>query len=105
MDVAWSYWLWTTGNITASLTIALDWRQTYLLTGGLTHKQGGDYARVYLATVCSYSGGDVVLCGVRDIPNDAGLGLTEFLSGVSTITIKLRTTGGSHRAEGAVYRL
>jgi hypothetical protein len=99
------YWLWTTGTYTASVTVTLDWERRYLVTGALTQTDGDDYAHIYIATVCTYSGGDVVLCGVRDSEDDRGLNLVEFLSRATSVTIKLRTTGGRHRAEGVVYEI
>jgi hypothetical protein len=100
-----TYWMWTTGTYEVALDIALDWRKSYLVTGYLTLTDGDDYAHVYISTVCSYSGGDVVLCGVRDIGGDFDLGVTEFISSASRVTIKLKTTGGRHRAEGAIHEL
>jgi hypothetical protein len=100
-----TYWMWNTGTIDGTLNIGLDWRKSYLITGHLTLTDGDDYAHVYISTVCTYNGGDVVLCGVRDIGDDFGLGVTEFVSSASSVTIKLRTKGGKHRAEGVVYEL
>jgi len=103
--VDWHYWytMWTTGTFTVSLTVPLDWQRSYLVTGGLTQTDGPDYAHVYISTVCSYDGGDQVLCGIRDDPDDSGLNLIEALDAASSVTVKLRTTGGRHRAEGFVY--
>ena len=95
--------MWTTGTYTVSLTIPLDWQRTYLVTGGLTQTDGSDYAHVYISTVCNYDGGDQVLCGVRDDSDESGLNLIEVLSAASSVTLKLKTTGGRHRAEGFVY--
>jgi hypothetical protein len=100
-----TYWMWTTGTIDNTLDIGLDWRKSYLITGYLTLTEGGDYAHVYISTVCNYSGGDQVLCGVRDVGDDFGLSVTEFISSATKVTIKLRTKGGKHRAEGVVYEL
>jgi hypothetical protein len=106
MDVVSSYWMWTTGTFEVTVTLNLDWQRTYLLTGGLTLTEGDDHAHVYISTLCSYSGGDQVLCGVRDIGGDGvDLGVTEFISGASSVTVKLKTNGGKHRAEGALYQL
>jgi hypothetical protein len=99
MNWAWWYTLWTTGSTTASITMGLDWQQGYLVTGGLTQTDGGDYAHVYIAEVCSYDGGDEVMCGIRD---DDGV---EPVSSASSVTVSLHTTGGSHRAEGIVYQV
>ncbi|HMM42713.1 MAG TPA: hypothetical protein PKA95_12490 [Thermomicrobiales bacterium] len=98
-----TYWMWSVGTHDVTVTIGLDWRKRYLITGFLTLTEGDDYAHVYISTVCRYSGGDQVLCGIRDDAGDFGLGVTEFISSASRVTIKLRTKGGSHRAEGAVY--
>ena len=105
MNWAWWYTLWTTGSTTASITMGLDWQQGYLVTGGLTQTDGGDYAHVYIAEVCSYDGGDEVMCGIRDDGGDAGLNLVEPVSSASSVTVSLHTTGGSHRAEGIVYQV
>jgi hypothetical protein len=99
------YQLWTTGTFSVTSTIPLDWRKTYVVTGALTQTDGDDYAHVFISRVCSYSGGDVVSCGVRDIGGDQSLGLVEWISGARDVTVKLRTTGGRHRAEGVVYEL
>lgn len=105
MRVYWNYFLWTTGSFKATHRIPLDWRRTYLVTGFLTLKDGGNYGHIYIATLCRYSGGDQVLCGIRDDSGDADLGINEFISSASSVTVALRTTGGRHRAEGVVYDL
>ena len=46
---------------------------------------GDDYAHLHLGS--STGGGDVVLCGVRDISGDTDLNLYEFLSGAVNVTI------------------
>jgi hypothetical protein len=97
--------MWTTGTFAVTSTIPLDWRKTYVVTGALTQTDGDDYAHVYISRVCSYSGGDVVSCGIRDVSGDQSLGLVEWISGARDVTVKLRTTGGQHRAEGVVYEL
>jgi hypothetical protein len=99
------YSLWTTGTYDVTATIGLDWRKTYLINGGITLTDGDDYAHVYIAKICSYHGGDVVRCGIRDIGGDKDLGLQEFISGARDVTVKLRTKGGRHRAEVMVYEL
>ena len=104
MNPVYRYWLWTTGTYEATVSMSLDWRKRYLVTGYLTLTDGDDYAHVYISTVCRYSGGDVVLCGVRDIGvDDFGLNIDEFIDGASSVTVKLKTKGGRHRAEGVVY--
>lgn len=100
-----TYWMWTTGTFEVTLDVGLDWRKSYLITGQLTLTDGDDYAHVYISTVCSYSGGDVVLCGVRDLGDDFGLGVNEFVGSASKVTIKLKTKGGAHRAEGVIYEI
>jgi hypothetical protein len=105
MNLYRTYWMWTTGTYEVSVAIALDWRKTYLITGYLTQTDGDDYAHVYIATVCHYSGGDVVRCGVRDFTSDVDLGVTETIGSANSVTLKLRTKGGRHRAEGAIYEL
>jgi len=99
-----SYWMWATGTHDVTVTIGLDWKKSYLVTGALTLTDGDDYAHVYISTVCTYTGSQV-LCGVRDVGGDFGVGLNEFISSATKVTIKLRTKGGSHRAEGVVYEL
>jgi hypothetical protein len=105
MIPVWTYWLWTTGTYEVTLGIALDWQKRYLFTGYLTATDGDDYAHVYIASVCTYGGGDVVSCGVRDIGDNFDLRVTEFISSASSVTVKLKTKGGAHRAEGVVYEL
>jgi len=105
MTPVWSYSMWTTGTFEVTVDLALDFRKNYLVTGSLTLTDGSDRAHVYISTVCSSSGGDVVLCGVRDIGDDFDLGVTEFISGAVSVTVKLKTRGGAHRAEGAVYEI
>jgi hypothetical protein len=101
----WTYWLWTSGTFTASVTLALDPSQNYVVTGYLTQTNGGDYAHVYIAMVCTISG-DQQLCGVRDDGGDGSLNIVEALpSGASSVTINLKTTGGNHRAEGVIWQL
>ncbi|GGM40952.1 hypothetical protein GCM10012275_09910 [Longimycelium tulufanense] len=107
MFVYQTYWIWTQGKITGSLTLTLDPNRIYLVTGALVAKQGGDAGQVYISTVCRRSG-HLVRCGVRDDGLDVEqsvkrLGLTEVLSNSTRVTIKLRGTGGLHRAEGVVY--
>jgi len=105
-----SFWMWTTGAFTASATVALDRNRRYLVTGGLVGKEGGDHGQVFIATVCTMPSNDQVLCGVRDDPSSTPdsviktLNLVEFLPPTATrVTIKLRSGGGRHRAEGVVY--
>ena len=102
MTPAWAYWMWTTGSTETSVDLALDYTKRYLVTGYLTLTEGEEYAHVYISVVCHYDGGDQVLCGIRD-NGDFDLGVTEFISSASRVTIKLRTNGGRHRAEGAIF--
>jgi len=97
--------MWTTGAFEVSLDIDLDWRKSYLVTGYLTLTEGGDRGHIYISTVCNYDGGDVVGCGVRDFGDNFDLSVTETLNSASRVTIKLKTNGGAHRAEGVVYEL
>jgi hypothetical protein len=99
-----TYWMWTTGSTEVTLDVGLDWRKSYLITGYLTLTQGDDRAHVYIATLCTLHG-DQELCGLRDVGDDFGLSVTEFVSSATSVTIKLRTQGGAHRAEGVVYEL
>ena len=92
------YWytMWTTGTFRTTITIPLDSRKTYLVTGGLTQTESDRYAHVYISTVCTRSD-DQILCGVRDIEDDRGRNLVEIVSGAINVTIALRTEGGRHR--------
>jgi hypothetical protein len=80
----------------------------YLVTGAIVGKQGGDYGQVFISTVCHLRG-HTILCGIRDDPADATatnireLGITERLENATRVTIKLRSDGGLHRAEGVIY--
>lgn len=105
--VNFHYWylIWTTGAFKATLTIPLDYQKTYLVTGGLTLTESDRYAHLYVSTVCSYAGGDQVLCGVRDFEGDGDLGLVEIVSGAISVTVALHTEGGQHRGEGAVFEI
>jgi hypothetical protein len=106
MEAVWTYWLAITGSSTVSVDIPLNPARRYLVTGGLILTDGDDYARVYISTLCRRTASDLILCGVRDAEGDAGLGVTEFLAANAvSVTIKLKTTGGKHRAEGVVYEL
>ena len=108
MFVARTYWMWTRGQFTVMHTMGLDPGRRYLVTGALTGKSAGDYGQVFISTVCTQSG-DQVLCGIRDDPSDspdsniARLGIVEFLQNAIRVTVKLRGDGGLHRAEGVVY--
>jgi hypothetical protein len=108
MFVHRTYWMWTRGQFTASHTIALDPSRRYLVTGALSGKSGGDYGQVFISTVCTMSG-DQILCGIRDDPsnppdvNIENLGIVEIVSNAVRVTVKLRGDGGLHRAEGVVY--
>lgn len=108
MFVQSTYFMWTRGRFTASVTIALNADRRYLVTGALTGKSGGDYGQVFISTVCTLSG-DQVLCGIRDDPsaspdtNIANRRLTEILTNAVRVTVRLRGDGGLHRAEGVVY--
>src|SRR5262245_49274202 len=107
MRPVWSYWVAVTGSATASATMSLNRDRRYLVTGGLILTEGDDHARVYIGTVCQQSSATgPVLCGVRDLVDDAGLGVTEFLTANAiSVTVKLKATGGKHRGEGVVYEL
>lgn len=108
MFAQWTYWMWTQGTISATLTVNLNPARSYLVTGALAGKQGGDYGQVYISTVCTQRSSDQVLCGVRDIglgPEDKikNLGIAEFLQNATEVTITLDATGGRHRAEGVIF--
>jgi hypothetical protein len=109
MFVAWTYWMWTSGRITASLTMGLSPGRRYLVTGALTGKSGGDYGQVFISTVCTQPSPDQILCGIRDDPADppasniANLRIVQILQSATRVTVKLRGDGGLHRAEGVIY--
>jgi hypothetical protein len=109
MFVHRTYFMWTSGRFTVTQTIPLNRARRYLVTGALTGKSGGDYGQVFISTVCTMSGNDQVLCGVRDDPADtpasniSRLGIVEVLGNAVRVTVKLRGDGGLHRAEGVVY--
>jgi hypothetical protein len=109
MFVHRTYWMWTSGSFTTSVTIPLDRTRRYLVTGALAGKSGGDYGQVFISTVCTMPSSDQILCGVRDDPanspstNIANLGIVEILTNAVRVTVKLRAGGGLHRAEGVVY--
>ncbi|WP_052867917.1 hypothetical protein [Streptomyces niger] len=109
MFVVSRYFLWVTGRLTTSVTLRLDPGRRYLLTGGLTGKYGAEYGQVFISTVCVRRGSDQVLCGVRDDPADSPadnirrLNIDEFLENATRVTVKLRSDGGGHRAEGILY--
>ncbi|MFI9024293.1 hypothetical protein [Streptomyces sp. NPDC053560] len=109
MFVVSRYFLWVTGRLTSSVTLALNPDRRYLITGGLTGKFGDAHGQVFISTVCVRSGSDQVLCGVRDDPADAPadnirrLNIDEFLNNATRVTVKLRSDGGGHRAEGILY--
>lgn len=102
MQWAYTYWIENTGNITGTTTMALDPTQSYLVEGYLTKKDGGDYAHVYIAEVCTQVSPDQVDCGVND---EGGAGMVAVLSSATSVTVGLHTTGGNHRAEGVVWQL
>jgi hypothetical protein len=102
MRVYTTWWAWTTGTYTVSGGIGLDPTKTYLITGGMPMNDGG-YSHVYISVVCHGTG--PILCGVRDTGDDFTLGLTEFISSAVSVTLKLKSTGGRHRAEVVIYEL
>jgi hypothetical protein len=105
MTPIWTYWIWTVGEIEGSIDFSLDWRKSYLFTGYLTLTEGDERGHIYISTVCNYDGGDVVACGVRDFGDDFDISVTEFVSSAESVTVKLKSRGGAHRAEGVVYEL
>src|SRR2546423_15635892 len=104
MFVVSSYWMWTQGSTSVSVDIGLNPNRVYLMTGSLVGKDGGNYGQVYISTLCTGSG-DEILCGVRDDPSDSAasditrLGIPEFISGADLVTAKLRATDGLRRPE------
>ena len=100
---SWTYWMWITGSSNISVHMALDPAKTYLSTGCLTLKDGGDWAHVFISTLCHRASSDQILCGIRDDTRDNGV--TEVIANASRVTVTLSTRGGTHRAEGAIYEL
>jgi hypothetical protein len=106
--VASTYWMWTSGRFSITVTMRLDPARRYLVTGALTGKSGGDYGQVFISTLCTRSGGQI-LCGIRDDPADppsfniANLGILEVVQNATSVTVKLRGDGGLHRAEGTIF--
>jgi hypothetical protein len=105
MRPACTYWIGITGSTTYSLTVNLNPDRVYLVTGGLILTDGEAYARVYIGAVGHVIESDMWGLGIRDIPDDAGCGLVEVLRNAYCVIIKLKTTGGKHRAEGVIYEL
>ena len=101
MNVAQTFWMWTTGDFDETLALSLDPTQSYLVETYLTKTDGGDYAHAYISEICS-GGGDEILCGVTNEPDATSVAV---LSGNISVTVALRTTGGAHRAEGVLYTL
>lgn len=104
-----TFWIWTRGQITGSHTLGLNPGRRYLLTAGITAKQGAEFAHVLISTLCIQRSPDQVLCGIRDDPTTppdpafTNLQINEFLSSATRVTVKLRSTGGLARAEGVLY--
>ena len=101
----WIFGAWTTGTYRVDATIPLNWQKRYLVTACLTLTDGDDYAHVYVSKICNYYGGDVVKCGIRDIPDDFKVWAVEIIDHASSVTLTLKTKGGRHMAEGMVYEL
>ena len=102
MQLAYWYWLENTGNITGTVTMALDPTQLYVIEGFLTKKNGGDYAHVYISELCTQISSDQIGCGIND---EGSAGIVSFLSQAVSVTVGLTTTGGNHRAEGVIWQL
>jgi hypothetical protein len=90
------------GSFGNTLTMALDPTHTYMVEGFLTKKNGGDYAHVYIAEVCTQVSPDQIDCGIR---NEGSSGIVAVLSHATEVTIGLQTSGGNHRAEGIIWQL
>jgi hypothetical protein len=96
-----TFWLWTSGANTSTLTLGLDPAHVYLVDAHLTQSSGGDYAHVYIVEICTQSG-DQVNCGIND---EGSAQAVTFLSQATQVTMGLHTTGGEHKAEGVLYVL
>jgi hypothetical protein len=108
MIVAGTYWMWTSGTFSVTLTFNLNPTRRYLITGSLSGTSGGHYGQVFVSMVCTRTTSQV-LCGIRDDPGDppaaniSSLGVVETLSNATSVTVKLRGDGGLHRAEGILF--
>ena len=102
MQWAYTYWIENTGDITGTVTMGLDPTQSYLIEGYLPKNNGGDYAHVYIAEICTQVSPDQIQCGLND---EGSVGIVAVLSSATSVTVGLRTTGGNHRAEGVVWQL
>src|SRR5262245_16473345 len=102
MQAAWIYWMENTGTFTTTVTMTLNPTQSYVIEGFLTKKNGSDYGHVYISEVCTQISSDQIDCGINDEPSS---GIASFLSSAVSVTVALTTTGGNHRAEGAIYQL
>jgi hypothetical protein len=108
MFVYWTYWMWATGNATATVTIPLNPSRVYATSGALSAEKDAGYGQVFISMVCTQSG-DQILCGLRDSPTDSpdtllrNRDIVEVLRSATRVTIKLRSAGGAHRAEGIIW--
>ena len=102
MQWAWTYWMENSGSFGNTVAMALDPTQTYMVEGFLTKKNGGDYAHVYIAEVCTQVSSDQIDCGIND---EGSSGIVAVLSNATQVTIGLQTSGGNHRAEGIIWQL
>ncbi len=107
MRVHWRFAFWQNGTYSQTFTVPLDWRKRYVIIGSTTFKKGDEMAHLYIQTLCNYNGSGPILCGIRDIgvDEDYTLGLNEFISSAIRATVKFKTKGGFHRAEGIVIEL
>ncbi|HZO89615.1 MAG TPA: hypothetical protein VFB38_14905 [Chthonomonadaceae bacterium] len=101
MELAATFWMWTTGDYNETFTLALDPNRSYLVQTYLVKTDGDDYAHTYIAEVCQQNG-DEILCGVSVEPDALSV---EVISNAISVTVGLRTTGGAHRAEGTIFAL
>ncbi len=105
MNPYWYYWFWVQGQSQVTYDIPLDWRKRYLVTGYLTATEGDEYAHVYVYQICNYNGSDLVSCGILEGENDKCLLIQKFIDSAIKVSVKLKTGGGYHKAEGMVYEL
>lgn len=109
MRVHRTFWMWTRGNFTTTTTVRLNPNRLYMVTGGLVGTSSGDFSQMYIWGTCRYSGGDQILCGIREGDPDPQDSIENEIFnrtlslGTFRVTVALRSEGGLHRGEGVIY--
>jgi len=102
MNPVWIFHIWTNGDISETITLDVNQDFRHFAQTYLVKKSGDGTARAYIHQYCRRRADDVVACEVDD---SADARSTDFLSaGHTRVTFKLRTTGGSAKSSGAIYR-